>query len=153
MSNLVNGYPSHGLRFHCYADDTQLYISISPSDTLPPQSLIDCLTEIKHWMTTNLLKLNSKKTELLVVATPALLKKVGDIVLLVDGVSICPSPEVRNLGVILDSTLSFQSHIKSMTKSAFFHLRNISRLRPYLSDSVTETLIHAFISSRPPRLL
>ena len=84
----------------------------------------------------------------MVVATPALLQKVGDLVLQVDGVSTCPSPEVHNLGIILDSTLSFQSHIKSITKMAFFHLRNISRLRPYLFDSVTETLIHAFISSR-----
>ena len=45
-------------------------------------------------------------------------------------------------------TLSFQSHIQSITKASFFHLKNISRLWQYLSDSVTETLIHSFISSR-----
>ena len=99
-------------------------------------------------MTTNLLKLNTKKTELMVMGPKALLQKVGDFLLQVDGCSISPSPEVRNLGDILDSTLSYQSHIKSITKSAFFHLRNISRLRPSLSDSVAETLIHSFISSR-----
>ena len=139
----------HGLHLYCYADDTQLYLSISPSSSLPPESLINCLIEIKNWMTTNLLKLNSKKTELLVVATLALLRKVGDFVLQVDGASISPSTEVRNLGVILDSTLSFQSHIKSISKAAFFHLRNISRLRPYLSYSVTERGLHLL----PSRLL
>ena len=66
----------------------------------------------------------------------------------VDGSSISPSSEVHNLGVILDSTLSFRTHIRSVTKSAFFHLKNISRLRSSLSDSVAETLIHAFVSSR-----
>ena len=66
----------------------------------------------------------------------------------VDGCPITPSPVVRNLGVILDPTLSFQPHINNTTKSAFFHLRNIARLRPSLSDSVTETLIHCFISTR-----
>ena len=99
-------------------------------------------------MTTNLLKLNSKKTELMVMGPKAQLEKVGDFLLQVDGCSISPSPEVRNLGVILDSTLSYKSHIKSITKSAFFHLKNISRLRPSLSDSVAETLIHSFISTR-----
>ena len=99
-------------------------------------------------MSSNLLKLDSNKTELMVVAPKALLQKVGDFLLDVDGSSISPSLEVRNLGVILDSTLSYQSHIKSITNSAFYHLRNISRLRPSLSDSVAETLIHAFVTSR-----
>ncbi|XP_041638364.1 uncharacterized protein LOC121506616, partial [Cheilinus undulatus] len=138
----------HGLSFHSYADDTQLYLSTKPSTQLPPHSLVNCLHDIKAWMTSNQLKLNSSKTELMVVAPKALLQKVGDLMLDVDGTSICPSSEVRNLGVILDSTLSFQSHIKSVTKSAFYHLKNISRLRPSLPDSVAETLIHAFITSR-----
>lgn len=93
-------------------------------------------------MTTNLLKLNSKKTELMVMGPKVHLQKVGDFLLQVDGCSISPSPEVHKLGFILDSTLSYQSNIKSMTKSAFSHLKNISRLRPSLSDSVAETLIH-----------
>ena len=83
----------------------------------------------------------------MVVASKALLQKVGDLLLDVDGCTICPSTEVHNLGVILDSTLSFQSHLKSITKSAFYHLKNISRLRPSLSEPVAETLIHAFITS------
>ena len=101
-----------------------------------------------RYLTTNLLKLNSKKTEIMVMGPKVQLQRMGDLLLQVDGCSITPSPEVRNLGVILDSTLSFESHIKSVTKSAFFHLRNISRLRPSLSESVAETLIHSFVSSR-----
>ena len=138
----------HGLSFHSYADDTQLYLSTKPSTQLPPQSLVNCLHAIKIWMSSNFLKLNSNKTELMVVAPKALLRKVGDLHLDVDGCSFSPSSEVRNLGVILDPTLSFQSHIRSITKSAFFHLKNISRLRQSLSDSVAETLIHAFVTSR-----
>ena len=137
----------HGLNSHSYADDTQLYLCTKLSTQLPPQSPINCLHDIKLWMTSNLLKLNTNKTELMVVASKALLQKVGDLLLDVDGCTISPSTEVRNLGVILDSTLSFQSHIKSITKSAFYHLKNISRLRPSLSEPVAETLIHAFITS------
>lgn len=45
-----------------------------------------------------------------------------------------------------DFTLLFLSHIQNVTKSALFNLKNISGLRPSLSDSVTETLIYSFIS-------
>lgn len=48
---------------------------------------------------------------------------------------------VCNLGVVLDfPPVSNQIHYKR-------HLKNISRLRPSLTDSVAETLIHAFITS------
>ena len=73
---------------------------------------------------------------------------MSDLILSIDGCSICPSSLVRNLGVLFDPSLSFDSHIKSITKSAFFQLRNISRLRPSLSDTSAETLIHAFVTSR-----
>ncbi|KAG1928623.1 hypothetical protein F2P79_023546, partial [Pimephales promelas] len=138
----------HGLHFHCYADDTQLYISTKPSTSLPPVPLTNCLKDIKHWLDNNLLKLNKDKTELMVFAPLSLLKKVDDFTLDVDGCSISASPQVRNLGVIMDSTLSFQQHIKNVTKIAFYHLKNISRLRQCLTNSVAEALIHSFITSR-----
>lgn len=56
--------------------------------------------------------------------------------------------QVKSLGVNLDSSLPFESHIKTISRTAFFYLRNISRLRPLLSHSSTETLIHAFVTSR-----
>lgn len=64
-------------------------------------------------MSSNLLKLDSNKTELMVVAPKALLWKVGDPLFNMDECTICQSPDVCNLGVILNSTLSFQSHNKS----------------------------------------
>ena len=36
--------------------------------------------------------------------------------------------------------------VDSICKSAFFHLRNISRIRKYLSRTATERLIHAFVT-------
>ncbi len=65
-----------------------------------------------------------------------------------DGCSVNSSSSVRNLGVLFDSNLSFESHVSSICKTAFFHLKNISKLRPMLSMSNAETLIHAFMTSR-----
>ncbi len=62
--------------------------------------------------------------------------------------SLVPSSTVKNLGVILDSNLSFENHISHVTKTAFFHLRNISKLRNMWSVSDAEKLVHAFMTSR-----
>lgn len=41
--------------------------------------------------------------------------------------------------------VSLQLHMQSITKSAIYHLKNISRFWASLTDSVAETLIHTFI--------
>ncbi len=58
----------------------------------------------------------------------------------------CPvtSSTVKNLGVILDSNLSFKNHISHVTKTTFFHLRNITKLRNMLSVSDAEKLMHSW---------
>ncbi len=64
-----------------------------------------------------------------------------------DGCNVTSST-VKNLGVILDSNLSFENHISNVTKTAFFHLRNIAKLWNMLSVSDAEMLVHAFMTSR-----
>uniref|UniRef100_A0A3Q3LPB9 Reverse transcriptase domain-containing protein n=1 Tax=Mastacembelus armatus TaxID=205130 RepID=A0A3Q3LPB9_9TELE len=48
----------HSINYHCYADDTQLYLSIKPVNTNQLTRLQACLTDIKAWMTSNFLLLN-----------------------------------------------------------------------------------------------
>src|SRR4029434_10377590 len=60
----------HGMSFHCYADDTQLYIKTAPSPMAAMSCLTACLGEIKAWMSNNFLQLTSSKTEALLVGTP-----------------------------------------------------------------------------------
>ncbi|KAF7645779.1 hypothetical protein LDENG_00198460 [Lucifuga dentata] len=62
--------------------------------------------------------------------------------------TVLPSPHIRNLGVTFDNNLSFEKHVIHITKTAFFHLKNIARLHPLLPFSAAETLIHAFITFR-----
>ncbi len=50
--------------------------------------------------------------------------------------------------MVFVSNLSFDSHVSSICKTEFFHLKNISKLRPMLSMSNAEILINAFMTSR-----
>ncbi len=50
--------------------------------------------------------------------------------------------------MLFDSNLSFDSHVSRICKTAFFHLKYISKLRPMLSMSNAEILIHEFMTSR-----
>ena len=55
---------------HMYADDTQVYIELSQSDTHKSiSSLSDCLTDISLWMKSSKLKLNYDKTEFIIIGT------------------------------------------------------------------------------------
>ena len=46
------------------------------------------------------------------------------------------------------SNMSMATHVSSICSSSYFHLRNIARIRPFLSEKVTEQLLHAFITSK-----
>ncbi len=99
-------------------------------------------------MTNNFLLPNSDKTEVLIIGPKNHTSNNLEHCLTLDGCSVDSSSSVRNLGVLFDSNLSFDSHVSSICKTAFFHLTNIFKLRPMLSMSNAEMLIHAFMTSR-----
>ncbi|XP_075330633.1 uncharacterized protein LOC142388967, partial [Odontesthes bonariensis] len=148
MLPLGNIIRQHGINFHCYADDTQLYLSIKPDETNRLVRLQACLKDIKTWMTQNCLLLNSDKTEVVIFGPERFREKLSSYIVTLDGISLASSSTVRNLGVIFDQNLSFDSHIKQVSRTAFFHLRNIVKIRNILSQSDAEKLIHAFVTSR-----
>ena len=57
----------HNLLYHCYADDTQVYMAIMPKKTWSDvaKKLEACLADISTWMSANMLKLNEEKTHYL----------------------------------------------------------------------------------------
>ena len=99
-------------------------------------------------MKLNFLQLNCSKTEAILVGTPHQVQSSNITTITFSDQTTPLSTSVTNLGVTFDPHLTFENHIKQLCKKAFFHLRNISRLRPSLTFADAEKLVHAFVSSR-----
>ncbi len=140
----------HGISFHCYADDTQLYLKTnsSTSAALSSSTMTTCLEEVEAWMSQTFLQLNGSKTEAILVGTPHQIQTSVISSVTFSGQNIPLSTSVTNLGVKMDSHLTFETHVKQLCKTSFFHLGNIARLRPMLTIADAEKLVHAFVSSR-----
>ena len=84
--------PPFNLDFHCYADDTQIYLSTNSPHHPPLSHINSCLSAIQTWMQQNFLKLNSNKTELLLIGSKSTLSKINNPTLTIDGTTVSPSP-------------------------------------------------------------
>ena len=59
-----------------------------------------------------------------------------------------PVDSVRNLGVWFDADFSFSEHIKRTCKACFLEMRDLRRIRKYLTPEVAVLAINALVSSR-----
>uniref|UniRef100_A0A3B3HT18 Reverse transcriptase domain-containing protein n=1 Tax=Oryzias latipes TaxID=8090 RepID=A0A3B3HT18_ORYLA len=134
----------HGISFHLYADDSQIYIPLKQEEAYSAHQLLECLDDIKTWMSCNFLHLNQEKTEVLLFGPSDVSKAHVDLGVLNDHLK----QTATSLGVKLDSNLTFNAHINLVVKSSFFHLRQLAKVKPLLSRHDFEILIHAFISTR-----
>lgn len=88
--------------YHCYADDSQLYLSLSPENHSTLDSLHGCPVAINDWMALIVLQLNTDETEVVLI----------------------------------------------VVQSCFLQIQNIAKIKPILSRSIVEQLIHTLIFSR-----
>ena len=148
ISPLSEIIQSYGIHCHCYVDNTQLYVPLKADDKSQITKIETCLYAVKTWMSEDFLLLNSEKNEMLVVAPTRQRHHVDQVTVTLDNCVISQSSTVKNLGVTFDSTFSFDQHIKEITKITFYYLRNIAKIRSFLSTADAEILIHAFVLSR-----
>ena len=145
MLPLAKIMEKNNISYRRYSDDTQIYITLSPGDYSPIQHLARCIEQINEWMCQNFLKLNEDKTEVIIFGPKNERLKVN---VHLQSTMLKTTDKTRNLGIIMDSYLNFNSHIRSVTKSAYYHLKNIARVKGLMCQQDLEKLIHAFIFSR-----
>mgnify|MGYP003487436921 FL=1 len=107
-----------------------------------------CCLAVKHWMNCNKLKLNDSKTEALLCGTPQRRESCPSRSLLVGDATIEFSSCVKSLGVFIDCDLSFEKQISSIVRTSFFHVRSLSKIRPYLTRKAACSVAVSLVLSR-----
>lgn len=99
-------------------------------------------------MSQKCLKLNDAKTEILLISSKQIAKKLDCPSIVIGDAHVEPSDVVKSVGVLMDKHLTMEQHVSAVCKSARYHLFNIGRIRKHLSRESTEQLVHAFITSK-----
>ena len=118
---------SHGLVYHFYADDTQLYISFKDCDVDVARLRVEnCVADICHWMDLNELKLNHEKTEIMLIYSkyhtrpPFSYFSIGN-------ERLTTTAKARSLGLVLDDNMLFDVHVSDICRSSLTSLGTYQR--------------------------
>lgn len=131
---------------HLYADDIQIYKSCSVRDIERTITLLNTdLDSVSKWCKRNGLKLNATKTVAMCIGTQHRRSLVCNSNLSMDGIHIRWTECTKNLGVIIDSRLSFDKHVDHIYKTTFFKLKSLYHLKDKLSQETKLKLVKTLI--------
>ena len=121
---------------HCYADDTEIYLSFKPNSSTSQEDAVHsmecCIEKIRRWLIQDRLLINDDKTEFMIIGTLQQLCKLQAMNIKVGSSEIRPSSSrVRNLGCCLNPNLHMCDHITNVCKTvtAFYHLHDIRHIK------------------------
>ncbi len=114
MASLGSVIQKHDFSYHCYVDDSQLYLSFHPDDLTIAARISACLIDISCWMMDHHLQFNLAKTELILVSNPSFHHYLT---FQLSSSNITPSKTARNLGVVIYDKLNFSDHITKIARS------------------------------------
>jgi len=147
IGQIISG---HGISHQQYADDTQLYISLSKSNpAIGISQLETCLSSLHSWFCHNGLCLNPTKSDAILFGTQQRLHNFTSIPTVnIAGSVVNLSNKITTLGVTLDSTLNFNAHVSSVCKTSYYHLQALKHIRPVLTQDMAASIAVALVQSR-----
>ena len=107
-----------------------------------------CITGIRCWIHTSLLKVNDSKTEFVVMGMRQQLSLAHELSIKIGDVTIDAVKFVQNLGFFMDSEMTNRTHINKLTKFIVCDIKNIARIRPLLDRETNNSLVQSLVLSK-----
>uniref|UniRef100_A0A8C7X350 Reverse transcriptase domain-containing protein n=1 Tax=Oryzias sinensis TaxID=183150 RepID=A0A8C7X350_9TELE len=146
FSMYINDLPNTcgNVEFQMYADDAVIFTSAKNIQEAA-SILTSALVPVNEWLSKSCLLLNTTKTVCMMFTKQPLDIKHSGIFL--EGQELEIVSKFKYLGVTLDSTLSFKSHIKKISNTVKFNLNNFKQIRPFRTLGAARMFLHSMILS------
>ena len=151
VRSLMKLMEDEGFTAHGYADDHQFLFTfqVDFQASVIRWKIPESLDIIGKWMKGFFLKLNPSKTQVIVFHPDSKLCNVAfSQLILSNGSRIQFSDQVYNLGVTLDSKMTYSPHITSIISQGYQIIRNIAGIRKFISKDHLKTLVNALIIAK-----
>ena len=125
--------PAHGLFYHKYDDDLQLYCHFALTKHALAEAvhyIEQCVDELNDWMTANLLSMNDNKTQYVPIVPKYAAWLLDDVILsrICDD-TVTAATTVRNIGVHFDHHLDTNSQISHVISASSSNALVVPRTR------------------------
>jgi len=133
-----------------YADDSQLFIALNPSDQSSGiANLTSSLHALRSWFYLNGMALNPDKSDAMLLGTCQRSRCYASVHSVdVAGCSVSLSDHIKILGITLDSHLSLDKHISSICKSAYYYIQSLCHIRSAITDDMAKSVASSLVCSR-----
>ena len=144
INDLIN--ISTKLRFLMYADDTTIYFNLEDFTHLNMENEInDEIKKIAIWLKVNKLSLNVQKTKLMIFHRKQ--KHIQNLNISINGINIERVESFNFLGIILQETLSWDSHVTLVKTKISKVIGILYRLKNIFPKETLKTLYTSLIAS------
>ena len=131
VNDIVNRIGAKNIKL--YADDTVIFLEGNDINQL--QNNLQILLNIfSHWCKENKLSINAEKMKTVCFGTKQRIKKFKTMKLSILGSPLQQVPSYKYLGVILDTSLSFNLQIQLTTNKVSHKLYVLSKIRQFLTE-------------------
>ena len=143
----INDLPniSKILDFYLFADDTNIYLEDDSLQNLE-KKINKELHSLYLWLSVNRLSLNIDKTNF-VIFHPFNKPLKYNVTIKINKKAICEKKFIKYLGVLIDSTLSWNHHVFQLSKKLSRAVGILYKLRPFVNAKIMKSVYYALFYS------